>query len=71
MLQVPAVRLWTVCEGVQHLHRGVYPEPAGTHRPGDRCPNQTLQPPAGTVITTYVCERGLNEYLNRFTVKVP
>lgn len=48
LLQFPSVRFGGVCEGVQHLHRGVYPRPAGTHRPGDRCAAQALQPPAGT-----------------------
>lgn len=50
LLQVPAVRLGGVREGVQRLHRGVHPQPAGTHRPGDRGSHQTLQPPAGTVV---------------------
>lgn len=49
MLQVSAMRLGRVREGVQHLHRGVYPRPAGTHRPGNGCAAQTLQPPAGTL----------------------
>ncbi len=62
ILQVPAVRLRRECEGVQHLHRGVYPRPAGTHRPGDGCAAQTLQPPAGThtINTQFVMGGGTN-----------
>lgn len=50
-IQVPAVCLGRMHKGVQHLHRRVHSQPAGTHRPGDRCPDQPLQPPAGTVTT--------------------
>ncbi len=61
LLQVPAVRLGGVCEGVQHLHRGVHPRPAGTHRPGDRCGAQTLQPSAGTVSSPHQSVNGDGE----------
>lgn len=43
------MRLRRGCEGVQHLHRGVYPRAAGSHRAGDRCAAQNLKPLTGTV----------------------
>lgn len=50
-IQVPVVCLGRMRKSVQHLHRRVHSQPAGTHGPGDRCPDQPLQPPAGTVPT--------------------
>lgn len=47
------MRLRRGCEGVQHLHRGVYPRAAGSHRAGDRCAAQTLKPLTGSHLSTY------------------
>lgn len=46
--QVAAVHLGRLCQGLQHFHRGVHPQPTGTHRPGDRSAHQTHQSSAGT-----------------------
>lgn len=48
-IQVPVVCLGRMRKSVQHLHRRVHSQSPGTHRPGDRCADQPLQPPAGTL----------------------
>lgn len=52
-VQVSVVCLGRMRKSVQHLHRRVHTQPAGTYRPGDGCPDQPFQSLAGTATFTY------------------